>query len=118
MKKVILLVATLLVATWAARDVAAVSAKSPQPGGTDAITIPLLLNYQGRLLDSTGHPVPDGIYAVTFNMYAESTGGAAFWTELQNVQTRTGLFNVLLGRVRPIPISLGRQLLPGDAGSP
>jgi hypothetical protein len=69
---------------------------------TDAITIPGLLSYQGKLTDTAGRPIPNGIYAVTFSLYAESTGGAAFWTELQNVQTRSGLFNVQLGTVTPL----------------
>jgi hypothetical protein len=101
MKKLAVLCATLVVCAWSANNIAVKSAANPSPGRTDAITIPLLLSYQGRLLDSAGGPVPDGIYAVTFKMYAESTGGSAFWTELQSVQTRTGLFNVLLGRVTP-----------------
>jgi hypothetical protein len=46
--------------------------------------------------------VPNGLYAVTFSLYAEDTGGVAFWTELQNVQARSGLFNVQLGKVTPL----------------
>lgn len=71
-------------------------------GGTDQVTIPQLLNYQGKLTDTAGRPVPNGLYAVTFNMYPQDTGGTAFWTEVQNVQTRSGLFNVQLGAVTPM----------------
>lgn len=73
-----------------------------KPQGADQVTIPQLLNYQGKLTDTAGHPVPNGQYAVTFGLYPRDTGGVAFWTELQNVQTRGGLFNVLLGAVTPM----------------
>ncbi|MGC9111564.1 MAG: hypothetical protein ACP5JB_06880, partial [candidate division WOR-3 bacterium] len=66
-----LLITALLGLTQAGADVAAVS---PLSGGaalpvtvnsltaTDAITIPRMLSYQGRLTDTLGNPVPDGNY--------------------------------------------------------
>jgi hypothetical protein len=104
MNRIMMVIAALLVLAIApclgARgDMKAVKAT---PVAQDQITIPQFLNYQGKLTDTAGRPVPNGAYAVTFNMYAESTGGAAFWTELQNVQARNGLFNVQLGKVTPL----------------
>jgi hypothetical protein len=104
MNRIMMVIAALLVLAIApclgARgDMKAVKAT---PVAQDQITIPQFLNYQGKLTDTAGRPVPNGAYAVTFNMYAESTGGTAFWTELQNVQARNGLFNVQLGKVTPL----------------
>ena len=69
---------------------------------TDAITIPQMMSYQGRLTDASGVPVEDKLYAVRFRLYAEPTGGMPFWEEEQQVRTQDGLFSVLLGSVAPI----------------
>jgi hypothetical protein len=69
---------------------------------TDAITIPRMLSYQGKLLDTAGRPVPDADYTVSFRLYAVPSGGAAFWNETQTVRTRSGLFSALLGTVSPV----------------
>jgi hypothetical protein len=121
---VILIVAALSIVLGVPGNV-----KSRQGGSrilaTDQVTIPQLLNYQGKLTDTAGHPVPNGQYAVTFSLYAESIGGSAFWTELQSVQTRSGLFNVLLGSASPLTYIpwdgncwLEMQVVPGPALTP
>ncbi len=69
---------------------------------SDAITIPKLLSYQGRLTDSIGRPVRDSIYQITFRLYTVPSGGSPFWSETQTVMTRGGLFSVLLGEVDDI----------------
>ena len=69
---------------------------------TDAITIPQMLSYQGKLTDTLGVPVPDTLHAIRFRLYAQPTGGTQFWEENQNVRTTGGLFSVLLGSVTPI----------------
>jgi hypothetical protein len=76
----------------------------PQKAGTDAIAVPRLINYQGKLTDpATGNPVPDGSYDLTFAIYDTATGGTPQWTETQTaVQLKNGLFNVKLGAVAPI----------------
>jgi len=68
----------------------------------DAITIPQMMSYQGRLTDAAGVPVANGDYRVEFRLYPEPTGGSPFWTETQTVTTRDGLFSILLGSVTPI----------------
>jgi hypothetical protein len=70
--------------------------------GVDAVTIPQMMSYQGKLTDTLGQPVQDTTYIVTFNLYTVSSGGSAFWAETQSVKTRGGLFSVLLGSVTPI----------------
>ncbi len=69
---------------------------------TDAITIPRMLSYQGKLSDAGGTPVPDSTWSVTFRLYTVPSGGTPFWSETQNVQTKTGLFTAMLGSVTPI----------------
>jgi phosphotransferase system IIA component len=66
------------------------------------VNTPKLINYQGRLTNLTGTPVPDSNYSVTFRLYTQSSGGSSFWSETQNITTSQGLFNVLLGSVNPI----------------
>ncbi|MEO0073584.1 MAG: hypothetical protein ABIK43_02835 [candidate division WOR-3 bacterium] len=77
-----------------------VSVVSREAGGqTDAVTIPRLINYQGRLTDSAGKPLNEAVN-MTFAIYEGTT---QIWTETQNnVQVRDGVFNVLLGSVNPI----------------
>ncbi|MEO0113413.1 MAG: hypothetical protein ABIK80_05595 [candidate division WOR-3 bacterium] len=74
----------------------------PDVSKTDQIAIPLLLNYQGKLTDPIGNPVRDSTYSITFRLFTTPTGGNAFWTETQTIQTRGGLFHTLLGSVNPI----------------
>jgi hypothetical protein len=76
--------------------------KSAVVGGIDAITIPRLLSYQGRLTDTFGIAVADTTHNLTFRLYTQPSGGSAFWNETQSVATRTGLFSVLLGSTTPI----------------
>ncbi|MEO0075850.1 MAG: hypothetical protein ABIK31_07105, partial [candidate division WOR-3 bacterium] len=63
----------------------------------DIINTPKLLNYQGKLTNLAGNPLPDSTYSITFRLFNSQSGGSAFWTETQNVQTNGGIFNVLLG---------------------
>ncbi len=69
---------------------------------TDVITIPKLLNYQGKLTNLAGVPVPDSQYTVTFRLHQTAIGSTVFWSETQSVQTINGIFNVILGSVVPI----------------
>lgn len=39
------------------------------------------LNYQARLLNSSGNLVADGYYNIQFKLYNADTGGSALWTE-------------------------------------
>jgi ribosomal protein L13E len=68
----------------------------------DAVTIPRLLSYQGKLTDNLGNPVTDTTYSVSFRLYTVASGGTAFWNETQTVRTKAGLFAALLGSVTPV----------------
>jgi hypothetical protein len=81
MKSILLLVCLLLVSASISADV------------------PKIISFQGRLVDqTTGNPVNDGSYDLTFTLYdATST---ALWTETQTgVTIAEGLYNVILGSV-------------------
>jgi hypothetical protein len=98
----------LCLCAWAASEsdatIAPSSARSVAPavGGTDAITIPQMLSYQGKMTDTFGLPVVDTTYQVTFRLYTVPSGGSSFWDETQTVRTRGGLFSTLLGSVTPV----------------
>ena len=76
--------------------------RSPVVVGADAITIPRMLSYQGKLTDTLGQPVPNNDYSVAFKLYTVPSGGSPLWSETQSVTTKSGLFSVLLGSVAPI----------------
>jgi microcystin-dependent protein len=70
--------------------------------------VPQLINYQGKLTNATGAPVPDGNHDVVFKVYDVATGGTALWTETWNsgtsqVKTNKGVFNAMLGTYNTIP---------------
>ena len=73
----------------------------------DAISIPQMMSYQGRLTDASGEPVADALYAVRFRLYAQPTGGTPLWEEEQQVRTKSGLFSALLGSMAPITTGNG-----------
>jgi hypothetical protein len=92
---------------------------------TDAITIPRMLSYQGKLTDNSGIPVPDSSYSVTFRLFNVPNGGSALWNETQTVTTRIGLFSCLLGSTTPIAsvpdagnLYLEMQVNPNPAMTP
>ncbi|MBN1213746.1 MAG: tail fiber domain-containing protein [candidate division Zixibacteria bacterium] len=61
---------------------------------------PPFMNYQGRLTDPSGNPVPDGNYNVVFTIYDLPTGGTELWTSgTLPVSVKDGLFNVVLGEI-------------------
>ncbi|HDQ99401.1 MAG TPA: hypothetical protein ENN51_03840 [candidate division WOR-3 bacterium] len=73
----------------------------PRPE-TDAISIPRLVNYQGKLTDDFGEPLT-GNYNFTFAIYSAETGGSSLWSEAHGgIPVADGIFNVVLGSVSPI----------------
>jgi hypothetical protein len=60
------------------------------------------ITYQGLLKNSSGTPVPNNTYNITFKVYKQPSGGSALWTSaLTPVATSSGLFSTPVG-----PISL------------
>jgi hypothetical protein len=108
MRAAMILTIVMCLVALAADDVAVMPQSSvshkPQATtyGTESITIPQMLSYQGKLTDTLGQPVPNSDYSVTLKLYTVPSGGSAFWNETQDVKTRAGLFSALLGSVTPI----------------
>ena len=67
--------------------------------------IPPTISYQGILTDTDGAAVPDSAYSLTFNLYNAANGGSCLWSETQAVPVEQGIFNVVLGTVRPLNLS-------------
>lgn len=66
--------------------------------------IPQIINYQGRLTDSLGVPVPDGQYSLTLTMYTTSEGDAdVWWCRGQIVDVVDGLFEYSIGVACELP---------------
>lgn len=83
--------------------------------------VPMLLNYQGRLLDAAGNP-RNGSFTMQFAIYGAEIGGGALpsstpWDETQTVTVTNGTFNVLLGSATPLPPDLFTGP-PADAVGP
>ncbi|MGB9561676.1 MAG: hypothetical protein ACPL6C_02575, partial [bacterium] len=60
--------------------------------------IPKFINYQGKLLDSSGVGV-NGVMEMTFRLYNSDTGGTILWEEGRNINVVNGLFSVVLGEI-------------------
>lgn len=68
-----------------------------------------VLAYQGTLMDATNEPL-NGLFDITFRIYSAPTGGTPLWEEARTgangVTVENGLFNVMLGNLVPIPVSV------------
>jgi hypothetical protein len=63
-----------------------------------AAQVPRTINYQGMLKTAAGLAVDSpSALGMTFSLYATPTGGAALWSETQNVSVANGVFDVILG---------------------
>jgi len=86
---------------------------------------PKTINYQGRLTDPSGAPVPDTFLFVDYRIYDAPTGGTVLWDSgLESIITKDGLFSAILGTstIFPLPATVfsdtGRYLgitVGGDA---
>ncbi len=73
-----------------------------------AQTLPNSFNYQGRLTDTAGTPMPNGNYQMVFSIWDAVTGGNQLWgSGNKTVALNKGLFTTSLG---PVPSSA----LPGS----
>ena len=80
------------------------------PDASALTTVPTKMNFQGRLTNSVGNTMPDGLYNMKFRLFTVSTGGSSVWNETREttdrVQVTNGLFSVRLGDVTALPASL------------
>ncbi|MBI3554615.1 MAG: hypothetical protein HY077_19145 [Elusimicrobia bacterium] len=67
-------------------------------GTAGAVSLPLLINFQGKLLDPATSNPRAGSISMTFNIYDASSGGSTLWgPETQTVTVTNGVFSVQLG---------------------
>jgi hypothetical protein len=72
-------------------------------GAVSAFSQPAMISYQGKLAHETGWPVT-GTVSIVFSIYDQPTDGTSLWSEEQlAVAVQSGIYNVLLGSVNPIP---------------
>lgn len=61
--------------------------------------VPHLINYQGRLTDTSGVPL-NGTYDLTFRIYDAEAAGNLLWQETHSaVLIQKGIFSIMLGSV-------------------
>ena len=71
-----------------------------------AAAVPHQSALQGVLRATGGGPVADGSYVLNFSLYANSTGGAALWTESASLGVVGGRFQHALGLSKPLAPAL------------
>ncbi len=64
------------------------------------------INFQARLLNSSGGIVADGDYSVEFQLYAQETGGTSQWNETQTISVKAGYLSAYLGDGTSFPASI------------
>jgi hypothetical protein len=75
-------------------------------------TVPYKMNFQGRIADASGNPMPTGTYNMKFRIYDALTGGTLQWSEQRansastGVAVTNGLFSVQLGDVTSLPATI------------
>lgn len=67
--------------------------------------VPLRINHQGQLFDSTMVPV-DGSHTMTFAIYASAASGVALWSEQQTLTFDRGYYATTIGVVAGFPKNL------------
>ncbi|MCB0132723.1 MAG: hypothetical protein KDD78_17795 [Caldilineaceae bacterium] len=114
------LVGGVLMATGAYAQLSPSESDTPdQPVVADAtLSYPAVFGYQGQLLSpSTGKPVANGVYPMTFRLYTDGSTPNSFWGQPLSVQVTDGLFNVTLGAADgfaiPVEAFDGRDLFLG-----
>ncbi len=97
-------------------------------GGTQPAqaAAPATLNFQGRLLSSSGNLVDDGLYNIEFKLYNAASSGTSsqgsctgdancLWTETRTggakVEVKNGYFSAYLGDVTSLPTNIWDQQL-------
>lgn len=106
------------------RALAALAAALLSPATALALSQPLRVNFQGKLLDPATNLPKTGTVSLTFNVYQAPTGGTSLYTETQNgVPLTNGVFAVQIGATEGLPrdLFLGASAylgvtVVGDAG--
>ena len=64
------------------------------------------MNFQARLANQDGTPLPDGTYTIMLSLYDDPAAGNQVWTEIETVTSHNGLCAVTLGSVTPLTDSV------------
>lgn len=74
--------------------------------------IPRVINYQGKFTDKDDNPL-SGNYLVTFRFYDVASIGESIWEEGHILTLKNGVFNALLGSIKPLEIDFNKDLWLG-----
>lgn len=74
--------------------------------------VPRVINYQGKFTDNDDNPL-SGNYIVTFRLYDVASGGEFVWEEGHILIVENGLFNALLGSIKPLEVDFNKDLWLG-----
>src|SRR3989338_312548 len=74
--------------------------------------IPKVINYQGRLTDKDDNPLA-GNFLVTFRFYDAEKDSLPIWEEGHILNIKNGMFNVLMGSVKPLELDFNKDLWLG-----
>lgn len=74
--------------------------------------IPRVINYQGKFTDKDDNPL-SGNYIVTFRLYKVASEGEVIWEEGHILTIENGIFNALLGSIKPLEIDFNKDLWLG-----
>jgi len=76
--------------------------------------IPRTISYQGVLHNADSEVVADGDYTLRFTLSTSATNSSIIWEETHaNVAVQGGVFNVVLGSIKPIDVPFDRPYYLG-----
>jgi hypothetical protein len=82
---------------------------SPRPAEAAEVA----MSYQGELIDGDSRPL-SGVFPLRFGFFEGEAAETPLWSEVHYVSVADGVYDVRLGRLRPIPEDLdGRRLFVG-----
>ena len=87
----------------------------------DGAQIPLLLSFQGVLIQPDGSVYPDGRYAISVKLFDAETAGTSVYEDVISTTIVGGVFNLIIGEQEPLDkVDFTRQLwvevgLPGTS---
>lgn len=83
-----------------------------------AQTLPTSFNYQGRLTDSTGTPLPNGNYQINFGLWDAATAGNQLWgSGNKTIPLNKGLFSTQIGPLLSTALPSANVFLQVQVGS-
>ena len=73
-----------------------------------ALAVPVEMNHQGRLVDSSGIGLT-GSHMLTFRVHDASTGGNVLWSEIAVANFDNGYYSIQLGQNTPLDSTVLEQ---------